>query len=77
MRLNVTNAAPVANYDSYTTPRNTALVVPAAGVLGNDTDADGDALAAVLVSGPAHGTLALAGNGGFTYTPEANFVGWE
>ena len=28
-------------------------------MLGNDTDVDGDPLTAVLVSGPAHGTLAL------------------
>ncbi len=35
----------------------------------------GNALSAVLVSGPAHGTLALAANGSFTYTPAANYNG--
>ncbi|MCX7360636.1 MAG: M10 family metallopeptidase C-terminal domain-containing protein, partial [Alphaproteobacteria bacterium] len=30
---------------------------------------------AVLVAGPAHGTLALAANGGFDYTPTAGYTG--
>lgn len=54
---------PVANGDAYTTAENTALVVAAPGVLGNDTDADGDALAAQLASGPAQGTLVLNAGG--------------
>jgi VCBS repeat-containing protein len=29
----------------------------------------------VVVAGPAHGTLTLAANGGFTYTPAANYNG--
>ena len=37
------------------------------GVLANDTDPDGDALRAILVSEPAHGTLMFNGNGAFTY----------
>ena len=41
------NDAPVAVKDTYTTAEDTVLTVPAAGVLGNDTDADGDALSAV------------------------------
>src|SRR5439155_554494 len=43
--------------------------------LGNDSDVDGDALTAVLVSGPAHGTLTLNANGSFTYSPAANYNG--
>src|SRR5262249_19889807 len=46
------NDAPVAVNDSYSTPEDTALIVPASGVLTNDTDVDGDALNAVLVLGP-------------------------
>ncbi len=38
------------------------------GVLVNDTDADGNSLTAILVSGPAHGSLTLNSNGTFTYT---------
>src|SRR2546428_7058668 len=58
------NDAPVAaNDDTYTTPEDTQLTVSAPGVLANDTDADGDTLTAVLVSGPAHGTLTLRSDG--------------
>ena len=46
------------------------LTVAAPGVLGNDTDADGDPLTAQLVTGPANGTLALNADGSFTYTPD-------
>ena len=70
------NDAPVAVNDAYTTAEDTALTVAAAsGVLGNDSDVDGDPLTAVLVTGPAHGTLSLNANGAFTYTPAANFNG--
>ena len=51
------NHAPVAANDAYSTPQDTALNVSAPGVLGNDSDPDGDALTAVLVGNPSHGTL--------------------
>ena len=44
-------------------------------MLANDTDVDGDALTAILVSGPAHGSLTLNADGSFTYTPAANYNG--
>src|SRR5262249_1407110 len=47
----------------------------ASGVLANDTDPEGVPLTAQLVSGPAHGTLTLNANGGFTYVPAANYNG--
>ena len=49
----------------------------AAGVLGNDSDADGDILTAILVSGTSDGTLALNPNGTFTYTPNAGYYGQD
>src|SRR4029079_13827347 len=70
-----TNIAPVAVNDSYTTSEDTALVVPAAGVLGNDTDADADTLTAIQVTSVTHGTLLLNANGSFSYTPAANYNG--
>jgi VCBS repeat-containing protein len=80
VRLNttVTNQAPTAAADACSTAEDTALTVAAApGVLGNDSDPDGDALTAVLGSWPSHGTLTLNANGSFTYTPAANFNGGD
>jgi len=69
------NTAPVANPDSYSTDAGIALNVGAPGVLGNDTDANGDPLTAVKVSDPAHGSVTLGANGSFTYTPAAGYDG--
>ena len=66
---------PSAVGDSYVTAFETALAVPAPGVLGNDSSHGGGALSAVLVSSTAHGALALAADGSFTYTPAAGFAG--
>lgn len=70
-------AAPVAAADSFVTDQDTALVVEAPGVLGNDTDADGDLAAAVLVSGPENGSLSLEPDGSFVYTPAPGFAGLD
>lgn len=71
------NHYPSALDDSYFTYENTALKIAAPGVLSNDKDEDGDLLSAILVSGPAHGTLSLTANGSFIYTPAANYAGTE
>jgi subtilisin-like proprotein convertase family protein len=71
--ISVGNTPPTATDDAYNTTRGTALT--GASVLANDADPNGDALTAVPASAPAHGTLALATNGTFTYTPEAGFTG--
>ena len=48
------------------------------GVLGNDSDPNGDALTAVLVGGPSNAaSFTLNANGSFTYTPTANFSGTD
>lgn len=59
----------------YTTRENTALSVPAPGVLGNDSDPLGEGLTAVLAVDAAHGTVELAADGSFTYTPDAGYSG--
>jgi len=69
------NTPPVSAADAYATNEDVALVVGAPGVLQNDTDGENNTLTAVLVSGPAHGTLVLNANGSFTYTPNANYNG--
>src|SRR5213075_887586 len=71
------NDTPVAANDSYSTPEDTTLTVIAPGVLANDSDVDGDILSAVLVSGPAHGTLTLNADGSLSYVPAANYNGTD
>jgi hypothetical protein len=70
------NVAPVAVDNAYSTNEDVPLSVGTPGVLGNDADADGDPLTAILVAGPM---MALAFNfnpdGSFSYTPAANFNG--
>ena len=68
---------PVANNDAYTMMQNATLSVAAPGVLGNDTDADGNSLTAALSSTVSHGTLYLTNNGGFTYVPATGFSGTD
>jgi large repetitive protein len=69
------NRPPVAVNDSYTTLEDTVLTVPAPGVLGNDSDPDGNPITAQLVSGPTRGTLTLNADGSFSYTPNSNLNG--
>jgi VCBS repeat-containing protein len=73
--VNPVNDRPVAADDVYGTAEDTVLAVAAPGVLSNDTDVDGDALTATLVTGPTHGQLQFTDSGAFTYTPELNYFG--
>jgi VCBS repeat-containing protein len=75
LTVNPVNDAPVAADDDYSTDEDKALVVAGPGVLANDTDIDNATLAALLVAGPAHGSLDLNSDGSFTYTPDENFHG--
>lgn len=71
------NDAPAANNDAYNADQNTALTVPAPGVLANDKDIENNALTASKISDPAHGTLTFNSNGSFIYTPAAGYVGTD
>src|SRR5207237_565536 len=73
--VSVPNVAPVASGDSYSLHPDTNINVVRPGILANDTDANGDALRAILVAGPTHGTLTLNPNGSFTYVPSAGYQG--
>ena len=66
-----TNDPPVANNDNIIVPLNgtaTTLDNGQTSVIGNDSDPDGDALTATLVSSPSFGTLTLNPGGTFSYT---------
>ena len=70
------NDPPFALPDRYEGTEDIPVVISSLdGVLANDTDLDGDPLSAALEVGPASGTLSLAGDGGFTYTPDPDFWG--
>jgi len=73
--LTVSNTPPAAVDDAYSVDQNDVLVVPAPGVLDNDSDADHHALTAVLVDEPEHGSLTLNTDGSFTYIPDPGFYG--
>jgi Bacterial Ig domain/Lamin Tail Domain/CotH kinase protein len=78
--INVANVndLPVALNDSYSTDPGVALNIPASGVLGNDTDADGNSLTAVLATGltpAAAGSLTLNADGSFSFIPAVGFTG--
>jgi VCBS repeat-containing protein len=75
--INAVNDAPLAGDETYAIDEDTTLNVSAAGVLGNDTDVEGSPLGAMLVAGPANGTLTMNSNGSFSYTPNANFNGGD
>src|SRR5262249_59590796 len=59
----------------YITPKDASWTGKARGFRANDSDVDGDPLTAILVSGPAHGSVILNSDGSFTYTPALNYNG--
>jgi hypothetical protein len=71
------NQSPVAVNNSYSTAPDTTLYITAPGILGNDNDANGDTLTAVLVSNVSHGDLTLNPNGAFSYTPDGGYTGTD
>ncbi len=77
VNVTVVNTAPVGTADTYPATEDQTLTVPAPGVLSNDSDADGDPMTVAVMTGPSSGTLSLASDGSFTYTPNANFNGTD
>ena len=71
-RWTVSNPAPTATDDHFTTAEDTPLIVdPANSILHNDSDPDGDVIfvETTAVTQPDHGTLTLANDGTFEYRP--------
>ena len=69
------NSPPIAQDDTFQTDEDVPLVVPALGVLENDTDLDDTQLTAVRLEEPSHGVLELQADGSFVYTPFPNVFG--
>jgi hypothetical protein len=71
--------APIAGNDAYTTVQDTPLAVAAPGILTNDGDQDGNTLTlqTTPVSAPSNGSVTLATDGSFTYTPNTGFTGTD
>ncbi|MEZ6035156.1 MAG: DUF2341 domain-containing protein [Planctomycetaceae bacterium] len=74
------NNPPISVADMYAVDATQQLSIssPSLGVLANDTDADGDALTANLISGPSHAAaFGLNANGTFWYRPAVGFSGLD
>ena len=74
------NDAPVAVDDVISTAEDTAVSSVLA-LQGNDTDLDGDTLSVAAASvgtfATAHGSITVAADGSYSYTPAANFNGQD
>jgi VCBS repeat-containing protein len=78
---------PVASSDNFVVAEDNVLVIPAPGVLSNDTDADGQPIRVFdsdlsqpgvqPVRGPEHGYLTISADGSFVYTPKQDFFGTD
>ncbi|HEU4889876.1 MAG TPA: Ig-like domain-containing protein [Thermoanaerobaculia bacterium] len=84
--ITLTDPAPEPGNDSFATGHDSLLTVPPPGVLANDTT-NNAAIVSYGVNGSEQtllgtstatsqgGSVNLAANGGFTYTPAGNFIG--
>src|SRR5262249_35798713 len=66
------NDPPVPAHRAATLDEDTSAAIDA---VANDSDVDGDTLAVVSVTQPAHGAAAITGLHVVTYTPAANYNG--
>ncbi len=69
--------APVAVGDFYVSDEDTGFALAVPGVLGNDSDPEGDEMSVDLVSGVLHGWLDLRWDGSFDYTPHPDWWGTD
>jgi len=77
MVITAANGVPRAEADSFQALAGLQLTVPAEGVLGNDSDPDGDSLTAILAGQPKQGTVSLQADGSFTYTANKKAKGTD
>jgi hypothetical protein len=70
--------APYAKKRSLSVAENKTLTVsPQYGIVATSQSYTGRRLTAILVQGPAHGTLKLKSDGSFIYTPNLGFLGTD
>jgi subtilisin-like proprotein convertase family protein len=67
LRITSANGVPNAEPEQFQAQAGQTLTVPAAGVLDNDSDPDGDLLTAILAGAPGKGQVELQPDGSFTY----------
>lgn len=75
LRAYAPNQPPAATHDRFHAEEATLLSVDPPGVLGNDSDPEGDALQATLTSSASHGSVTLSADGSFVYMPGNGFLG--
>ncbi len=64
--------------ETYNVSEDNQLTVEVTnGVLANDGDNGGSGLTATLIANADHGTVLLAADGSFTYTPDSDFFGQD
>jgi uncharacterized repeat protein (TIGR01451 family) len=68
-------AAPLAFDDAYTVARDTSRTVPAPGVLSNDLGFPPPSVTPFSGTTAAGGSVTIAGNGGFSYSPPPGYTG--
>lgn len=73
--VTVGNLPPVVGDDKFVGAMGSALTVPSPGLLANDSDPDMDGMAASLLTQASNGIVTVSPAGGFTYIPNAAFVG--
>ena len=72
------NDFPVSSPDVYRVTEDSRLsVVPAAGLLANDTDPEGERLSAIIESLPGNGSVIVEPDGSFVYIPAPDFHGLD
>lgn len=69
LTIDPVNDAPIPMDDTLTVDEGATATVEAPGVLGNDTDAENNALSVSTtpISGPTYGSVTLEANGSYTY----------